>query len=135
MRPLAIVLAIAGVAAAVGIGLAANAVTGDSVGLSADPLSAGDELAPASDRDRDDDDGHSATTPALPPVSGADDEGGEDSGSEDRGSDESGSDDSGSDESGSHDSRSDDSGSDDSGSDNSGSDHSGSSDNSGSRDD
>jgi hypothetical protein len=40
------VLAIAGVAAAAGIGLAANEVTGDSVGLSADPLKAGDSLAP-----------------------------------------------------------------------------------------
>ena len=39
-------LAIAGLAAAAGIGLAANEVTGDSVGLSADPLEAGDSLAP-----------------------------------------------------------------------------------------
>ena len=39
-------LAITGLAAAAGIGLAANEVTGDSVGLSADPLKAGDSLAP-----------------------------------------------------------------------------------------
>src|SRR5918992_222292 len=39
-------LVIFGLGAAVGIGLAANAISGDSVGLSADPLSAGDELAP-----------------------------------------------------------------------------------------
>ena len=41
-----VLLAIAGLAAAVGIGLAANEVTGDSVGLSADPLEAGTSLAP-----------------------------------------------------------------------------------------
>jgi hypothetical protein len=41
-----ILLGIAGLAAAAGIGLAANEVTGDSVGLSADPLEAGDSLAP-----------------------------------------------------------------------------------------
>jgi hypothetical protein len=34
------------VALTAGIGLAANEVTGDSVGLSADPLEAGDSLAP-----------------------------------------------------------------------------------------
>ena len=39
-------LALTGLAAAAGIGLAANEVTGDSVGLSADPLKAGDSLAP-----------------------------------------------------------------------------------------
>ena len=39
-------LAIFGLGAAVGIGLAANAISGDSVGLSADPLSAGGDLAP-----------------------------------------------------------------------------------------
>ena len=40
------VLAVLGLAAAVGIGLAANAISDDSVGLSAQPLSAGDSLAP-----------------------------------------------------------------------------------------
>ena len=38
--------------AAVGIGLAANTISGDSVGLSAQPLSAGEALAPpAASRD------------------------------------------------------------------------------------
>src|SRR3954470_19877825 len=41
-------LAIAGLAAAVGIGLLANSISGDSVGLGAEPLSAGETLAPAS---------------------------------------------------------------------------------------
>ena len=41
-------LAIAGLAAAVGIGLLANSISGDSVGLGAEPLSAGGTLAPAS---------------------------------------------------------------------------------------
>ena len=41
-----VLLAAAGLAAAAGIGIAANEVTGDSVGLSADPLEAGDSLAP-----------------------------------------------------------------------------------------
>jgi len=41
-------LAIAGLAAAVGIGLLANSISGDSVGLGAEPLSAGTALAPAS---------------------------------------------------------------------------------------
>ena len=40
------VLAVLGLAAAVGIGLAANAISDDSVGLSAQPLSAGESLAP-----------------------------------------------------------------------------------------
>src|SRR5215208_4369114 len=40
-------LAIAGLAAAVGIGLLANSISGDSVGLGAEPLSAGETLAPA----------------------------------------------------------------------------------------
>jgi hypothetical protein len=39
-------LAIFGLGAAVGIGLAANAISGDSVGLSEEPLSAGESLAP-----------------------------------------------------------------------------------------
>ena len=45
-------LALAGLVAAVGIGLAANAISDDSVGLSAQPLSAGEALAPpAASRD------------------------------------------------------------------------------------
>ena len=40
-------VAIAGLAAAVGIGLLANSISGDSVGLGAEPLSAGETLAPA----------------------------------------------------------------------------------------
>lgn len=39
-------LGLVGLVAAAGIGLAANEITGDSVGLSAEPLSAGDRLAP-----------------------------------------------------------------------------------------
>ena len=39
-------LAIAGIVAAVGIGLLANTISGDSVGLGAEPLSAGETLAP-----------------------------------------------------------------------------------------
>jgi hypothetical protein len=47
-------LAIAGLLAAVGIGLLANSISGDNVGLSAEPLSAGETLAPtADDRGRD----------------------------------------------------------------------------------
>ena len=42
-------LAIFGLGAAVGIGLAANSISGDSVGLSAEPLSAGEALAPTTD--------------------------------------------------------------------------------------
>src|SRR3954454_20148335 len=41
-------LAIAGLAAAVGIGLLANSISGDSVGLGAEPLNAGETLAPGS---------------------------------------------------------------------------------------
>ena len=41
-----VALAIFGLGAAVGIGLAANSISGDSVGLSAEPLSPGDTLAP-----------------------------------------------------------------------------------------
>lgn len=40
------VLGVLGLAAAVGIGLAANSISDDSVGLSAQPLSAGNTLAP-----------------------------------------------------------------------------------------
>jgi membrane protein involved in colicin uptake len=47
-------LALAGLVAAVGIGLLANSISGDNVGLSAEPLSAGETLAPhADDRARD----------------------------------------------------------------------------------
>ena len=40
-------LTIAGLLAAVGIGLLANSISGDNVGLSAKPLSAGETLAPS----------------------------------------------------------------------------------------
>ena len=40
-------LAIAGLLAAVGIGLLANSISGDNVGLSAQPLSASETLAPS----------------------------------------------------------------------------------------
>jgi hypothetical protein len=46
-------LAIAGLAAAVGIGLLANSISGDSVGIGAEPLSAGETLAPATARSDD----------------------------------------------------------------------------------
>jgi hypothetical protein len=47
-------LALAGLLAAVGIGLLANSISGDNVGLSAEPLEAGETLAPSSDdRGRD----------------------------------------------------------------------------------
>lgn len=127
MRTVAIVLlGLAGLAAAVGIGLAANAITGDSVGLSAEPLSAGDELAPArrarDDRrdadERDDDDGigRGSDSPSggTTPVE-SDDDHGDDSGSGESGSGHSGSSDSGSDDSGSDDSGSSGSGGSDSG--------------------
>ena len=42
-------LTIAGLLAAVGIGLLANSISGDNVGLSAEPLSAGETLAPSTD--------------------------------------------------------------------------------------
>ena len=104
-------LAIAGLAAAVGIGLLANSISGDSVGLGAEPLSAGDTLAPASakadaddkpqqrtrhrKRDRKHGSDDSAAKPqadsvAVPPSTGTggtvttfDDHGGETSGSDD----------------------------------------------------
>ena len=47
-------LAIAGLMAAVGIGLLANSISGDNVGLGAEPLSAGETLAPASAKKADD---------------------------------------------------------------------------------
>ena len=40
-------LAIFGLGAAVGIGLAANTISDDSIGLSTEPLSAGEGLAPS----------------------------------------------------------------------------------------
>jgi hypothetical protein len=46
-------LALVGLAAAVGIGLLANTISGDSVGLGAEPLSAGETLAPAAPRSDD----------------------------------------------------------------------------------
>ena len=45
------ILAVLGVGVAFGIGLAANAISGDRIGLSARPLNAGDELAPAQARE------------------------------------------------------------------------------------
>ena len=42
----AVALGLAGIVAAVAIGLLANTISGDNVGLSAEPLSAGDTLAP-----------------------------------------------------------------------------------------
>src|SRR3954469_18115200 len=46
-------LGIAGLVAAVGIGLLANSISGDNVGLGAEPLSAGEALAPASAKKSD----------------------------------------------------------------------------------
>jgi hypothetical protein len=46
-------LALVGVAAAVGLGLVVNEISGDSIGLSAEPLRAGEPLAPAAARDDD----------------------------------------------------------------------------------
>jgi hypothetical protein len=106
-------LAIAGLAAAVGIGLLANSISGDSVGLGAEPLSAGETLAPATatvddkggeqkqrqrrnrNRNRGGDDARTTTSPTLtddlapatPPTT-TDDHGGDSSG---HGSDDSGS--------------------------------------------
>ena len=51
-----VALGVLGVAAALSIGLAANAISGDSVGLSARPLRAGDQLAPAQARRESGDD-------------------------------------------------------------------------------
>ena len=47
-------LAIAGIVAAAGIGVLANAIAGDSIGLSASPLRAGKSLAPDEARQGDD---------------------------------------------------------------------------------
>jgi hypothetical protein len=129
-------LAIAGLAAAVGIGLLANTISGDSVGLGAEPLSAGETLAPATakaddgkqhqrqrNRNRGGDDARTTTSPTLTdelapatPPTVTDDHGGDRSGSDDgsnSGSGSSGSGSSGS--SGSSSSGSGSSGSDDSG--------------------
>ena len=48
---LLVALALLGVGTALAIGLAANAISGDTIGLSARPLRAGDELAPPQARD------------------------------------------------------------------------------------
>ena len=83
-------LAILGVLAAFGIGLAANAISGDTVGLSARPLAAGESLAPAED-DRSGRDGGAQTTTTTEP---GDDNGGRSrggSGSGSGGGDDSGS--------------------------------------------
>ena len=132
-------LAIAGLAAAVGIGLLANTISGDSVGLGAEPLSAGETLAPAAtksddgkqrqrrhrnrNRNRGGDDARTTTSPALTdelapatPPTATDDHGGDRSGSDDGSNSGSGSSGSGSsDSSGSGSSGSGSSGSDDSG--------------------
>jgi hypothetical protein len=108
-----ILLAIGGIVAAAGIGLAANEVTGDSVGLSADPLEAGDTLAPPAggrgeplrSRERTSDSQRGAagqdppaTAPQPAPVAPTpepfDDNGGDRSGSDDSSGPGSGSDDS-----------------------------------------
>ena len=57
-----VTLAVLGLVAAFGIGLAANAISGDSIGLSARPLRAGDELAPSQAREPGDDNGGARTT-------------------------------------------------------------------------
>ncbi|MEA2378577.1 MAG: hypothetical protein QOD13_2484, partial [Thermoleophilaceae bacterium] len=51
---LGVALVIFGLGAAVGIGLAANSISGDGVGLSAEPLSAGNALAPSQSADNAD---------------------------------------------------------------------------------
>lgn len=127
-----------GIVAAAGMGLLANEISGDSIGLSAKPLRAGNQLAPAQasqrqgSRDRADsrsDDGHgggrnrgpetttsttetTTTVPATTTTELGDDHGGETEIGEDSGSDSSGS---GSDDSGFDDSSGSGSGSDDSG--------------------
>jgi hypothetical protein len=47
-----VALALAGLVVAIGVGLAANAVSEDSIGLSAQPLEASESLAPARARQR-----------------------------------------------------------------------------------
>ena len=106
-------LGLAGIAAAVGIGLLANTISGESVGLGAEPLSAGEALAPATtttdDREREDrqrrnrnrnrggndDDPQTTTSPTLtdelaPPTTTPDDDS-RGSGSSGSGGDSSGS--------------------------------------------
>lgn len=121
-------LAIAGLAAAVGIGLLANSISGENVGLSAEPLSAGETLAPKAD-DRGGDrarqraararkrraaarrraqreaNTRTATTeaPAVPPPTTTDDGGGDDSSGRGRGRGRSSDDSSGSGSGGSDD--------------------------------
>ncbi|MET0810519.1 MAG: hypothetical protein ABWY65_05325 [Thermoleophilaceae bacterium] len=145
-------LAIAGLAAAVGIGLLANSISGDNVGLSAEPLSAGETLAPASAKKADDQsrsrrqrrnrnrggDDKPADTVTVPPTSGTggtattfDDHGGSDDGSGSSGSGSSGSGSSGSGSTSGGSGSGDSSGSGSSG----GSSHSGGSDDSGKVDD
>jgi hypothetical protein len=94
-------LAIAGLAAAVGIGLLANSISGDNVGLGAEPLSAGETLAvhdKADDRaekrkqrqrrrrNRNGDETRTAASPTLTdeiaPATPTDDNGGDDQGDE-----------------------------------------------------
>jgi hypothetical protein len=117
-------LAIAGLAAAVGIGLLANSISGESVGLGAEPLSAGETLAPATvqkaeerrthrqrqrrRRNRGGDETRTTSsgtlTDQIAPAEPGDDNGGDLSGSDDNsgpGSTSSGSGSSGSDSSGS----------------------------------
>jgi len=118
-------LAIAGLAAAVGIGLLANSIAGDSVGLGAEPLSAGETLAPATvkaenrqrqrqrrhrnrNRNRGGDETRTTTSPTLTddlaPAEPGDDNGGDRIGTDDNsgsGSSSSGSGSSGSGSSGS----------------------------------
>jgi hypothetical protein len=108
-------LAIAGVIAAAGIGLLANSISGDSVGLGAEPLSAGDTLAVQGknddrgdrqrqrrnrnrnrNRNRGGDETRTTTSPTLTdeiaPATTTDDNGGDDKGGDDnsgKGSDDS----------------------------------------------
>ena len=63
-----VTLAVLGLVAAFGIGVAANAISGDSIGLSARPLRAGDELAPAQAREPGDDNGGARTHDDLRPL-------------------------------------------------------------------
>jgi hypothetical protein len=103
-RVATVLLAIFGLAAAAGIGLAANEVTGDSVGLSADPLEAGDTLAPPAggrgeplrsrERTSDSQRGAAGQDPPATTPEPFDDNGGDRSGSDDSSGPGSGSDDS-----------------------------------------
>ena len=81
-RLLTILLGITGIVAAGAIALAANAISGDSIGLSAQPVSLASSApapkpAPGARRERGDDRGHAAavgdtTTTAGEPTSGSD---------------------------------------------------------------